>query len=103
MASLVIELPDNLVLTPDQSPEEFVNEMRVAAAIQWYSQARISQGRAASIAGLDRTMFLLALGRAKVEAFQITGEELKAEVEYAIKSRRQRIAADRSDESRSAG
>jgi hypothetical protein len=35
----------------------------------------ISQSWAAEIAGVERTTVLLALGRAKVDAFQITGDE----------------------------
>ena len=58
--------------------------MRQAAAIQWYSQGLISQGKAAEIAGLDRTDFLFALAHAKVDAFQVTSEELKEEVELGL-------------------
>ena len=49
-------------------------------AIQWYSQGLISQGKAAEIAGLDRTEFLYRLAHAKVDAFQINAEELAEEV-----------------------
>jgi predicted HTH domain antitoxin len=66
--------------------------MRVSAAIQWYSRGVISQSRAAEIAALDRTSFLQALGRAKVDAFQITDGELSEEVERGLEARRQRLA-----------
>jgi predicted HTH domain antitoxin len=68
--------------------------LRLAAAIQWYSQGVVSQGKAAEIAGLDPTRFLLALGQAKVDAFQITDAELKREVERGLEAHRQRLAAD---------
>ena len=55
--------------------------MRIAAAIQWYHQELISQGKAAEIAGLSRADFLDALFRAKVPACQVTVEELKEELE----------------------
>ena len=70
-----------------------------AAAIQWYSQGLISQGKAAEIAGLDRTDFLFALAHAKVDAFQVTPEELKEEVELALQARRERLASDLPDAS----
>jgi hypothetical protein len=41
-----------------RSPEEFVRELRLAAAIHWYECGEISQEKAAAIAGLDRTDFL---------------------------------------------
>ena len=37
--------------------------MRLAAAVTWYRQGKVSQEVAARIAGLDRTDFLLALAR----------------------------------------
>jgi hypothetical protein len=63
----------------------------------------VSQGRAAEIAGIDQTSFLLALGRAKVDAFQITECELKEQVERGLEARRQRLAADLPHEARVAG
>jgi predicted HTH domain antitoxin len=44
-------------------PEEFKNEMRLAAAAVWYEQGKVSQEMAVKIAGMNRTDFLLALAR----------------------------------------
>ena len=55
--------------------------MRIAAAILWYHQGLVSQGKAAEIAGLSRADFLDALFRAQVPACQVTAEELKEELE----------------------
>ncbi len=51
-----------------RSPNEFANEMRLAAAIHWYKRGEISQEKAAQVAGLDRTAFLLALAGEGEEA-----------------------------------
>ena len=93
MTSVTIEVPNDVFAALRRSPQEFAREMRQAAAIQWYSQGLISQGKAAEIAGLDRTDFLFALAHAKVDAFQVTPEELKKEVELALQARRERLAA----------
>jgi predicted HTH domain antitoxin len=90
MKTITIELPDE----PPFADEELAREVRLAAAIRWYDQGLISQGKAAEIAGLDRTGFLLALGQAKVDAFQIGDAELKEEVERGLEAHRQRLAAD---------
>jgi predicted HTH domain antitoxin len=81
MATVTVEVPDDAFAALRRSPKEFAQEMRLAAAIQWYQQGLISQGRAAEIAGLSRVDFLDALFRAKVPACQITVEELKEELE----------------------
>ena len=78
MATVTVEVPESAFSALRRSPEEFAREMRIAAAIQWYHQELISQGKAAEIAGLTRADFLEALFRAKVPACQITVEELKA-------------------------
>jgi len=62
-------------------PNDFAREMRIAAAVQWYAQQKISQGNAAEIAGLNRVEFLDELYRRKVPAIQVTLEELKAEID----------------------
>ena len=62
------------------APDEFAREMRVAAAVQWYAQGVVSQGKAAELAGLTRTDFLDELYRRKVPACQITPEELADEI-----------------------
>ena len=66
------------------SPEEFARELRLAAAIHWYSRGQISQGKGAQIAGMDRRSFILALGRAGVDAIQVSAQELKTEVESEL-------------------
>ena len=98
MTTVAIEVPDNTFVSLGRSPEEFARDLRVAGAILWYGQGVISQDQAASIAGLDRTDFLLALARARVEAFQVTAGELKGEVELALQARRGRLAAHLPDE-----
>ena len=81
MATVSLELPEEVFSALRRSPEEFVREMRLAAAIHWYTRGEISQEKAAQIAGLDRTDFLLALARERVDAFVVNFEDLKREID----------------------
>jgi predicted HTH domain antitoxin len=92
MTTIMIEMPDDVFAALRRSPDELAREMRQAAAIQWYSQGLISQGKAAEIAGLDLTEFLYRLAHAKVDAFQINAEELAEEVQRDLQARRERLA-----------
>lgn len=92
MKTITIELPESSRLAPEQSDEEFARELRLAAAIHWYSRGLISQGKGAEIAGLDRRSFLLALGDAGVDAIQTTPQELREEVQRNLEARRERLA-----------
>jgi hypothetical protein len=87
----MIDLPDE-VMPPATTPEEFVQELRLAAAIYWYSRGQITQGKGARIAGLDRRAFILALGRAGIDAIQVSDQGLGPEVERELEARRRRIA-----------
>lgn len=62
------------------SPDAFVKEMRLAAAVKWYEIGTISQSKAAEIAGISRYEFLEALSRFQVSPFQVTPDELAEEL-----------------------
>ncbi len=76
---IVIDFPDELFSALRSKPEDFVKEMRIAAAVKWYEIGKISQSKAAEIAGLSRQEFLKELYRFGVSPFQVTPEELKKE------------------------
>jgi len=81
MKTITIEVPDEMTSLGLGTDEQLAGAMRLATAILWYRQGRISQGNAAEIAGMKRVLFLNALHEAKVEAIQVTEEELKREME----------------------
>jgi len=81
MTTLTLQLPDEVFSALRRSPEEFGRELRLAAAVHWYSRGEVSQEKAALIAGMDRTDFLMALARLKVDAFVVDFDALKRELE----------------------
>ena len=81
MTSITLQMPDDVFATLRRSPQEFARELRLAAAVHWYSRGDISQEKAAEVAGLNRKEFLLALAREKVDVFLMDIDDLKRELE----------------------
>ncbi len=81
MPKVTIDLPEEVFKTRHGSPEEFVREMRLAAAIYWYSRTEISQEIGAAIAGLNRRDFIDAMAHEKVDVFVVDFDDLQRELE----------------------
>jgi hypothetical protein len=83
MQTIHIELPDTIFSALRKSPKEFVQEMRIAAAVKWYELGEI--------AGLHRADFINILPRYRVSVLQYTPAELAEELadadELACRSR----------------
>jgi predicted HTH domain antitoxin len=88
MKTITIDIPDNLGGAVAESDDDLPRAVLLAAAIHWYSRGLISQGKGAELAGLTRAGFLRALSKAKVDALQVTPEELRAELERTRDTRR---------------
>ena len=76
---VVVELPEDVFSALRRTPEAFVSEMRLAAAVKWYEIGLLSQGKAAEVAGVSRQEFLDSLARFQVSPFQVTPDELVQE------------------------
>ena len=81
MVHIAFDLHEGALASVRQDPETFTRELRIAAAVKWYEMRRVSQGRAAEIAGVSRAEFIDALGRYGVSPFQQTAEEIVHDAE----------------------
>jgi predicted HTH domain antitoxin len=77
---IALELPEDAFSALKEDPENFAKELRLAAAVKWYEIGRISQEKAAEIAGLSRQEFIEALYRFKVSSVQYEKEEVEKEI-----------------------
>lgn len=80
MTRIEIQVSDGALASLHFAPDQFSRELRLAAAVKWYESGKLSQSRAAEIAGLSRTEFMDALGRFQVTPFQTFAKELCDEV-----------------------
>lgn len=80
MPTITFDVPEGALSALRLSPAEFVKEMRVAAALLWYSNGEVSQSKAAEIAGTSRAEFIDALAHRHISVVQVTAEELEEEI-----------------------
>ena len=65
------------------TPEAFEQELRFLVAAKLFELGRLSSGRAAEIAGMQRVAFLNDLGRYRISAFNYSLEELEGNIREA--------------------
>jgi predicted HTH domain antitoxin len=73
-------LPDELSATLQREGSDLGAELRLAVAVKWYELGRLSQGKAAEVAGLSRAEFISELARFRVSPMQETPDEILASV-----------------------
>ena len=83
MERIVIEIPDEVLISLKETPSEFSRDMLMLAAVKLYQMGKLSSGRAAQLAGVTRVSFLQSLSKYRVPIFDLTHEELKSDFENA--------------------
>lgn len=83
MKQLTIEYPDDLLIALGTTTDQFRREARLALAAKLFELGRLSSGKAAGLAGMDRVSFLLSLHRLGVAVLDLDEEEMVEERRYA--------------------
>ena len=83
MNRITIDLPDDLLVALGSTAEQIEQEAKFALAAKLFEIGRLSSGKAAGLAGMDRVTFLLSLNRMGVAALDLDEGELEDEKRYA--------------------
>jgi predicted HTH domain antitoxin len=79
----IVRYPEGLPQTLKLSDAQFSEALGFLAAAKLYELGRLSAGKAASLAGMDRLTFLARLITVEVPAINLQDEEITAEIETA--------------------
>jgi predicted HTH domain antitoxin len=94
MASITVEVPDELIARLKNSWTDVGEALRVEAAFSLCSRGELSTSQAARLAGMAYADFLQAAARAKVMLFPVNLEELQEEATRGYTLGRERLASD---------
>lgn len=83
MEKLVLEVPEEILVSLKETPREFSKNILMLSAIKLYEMGKLSSGRAAQLAGVSRVHFLQCLSHYNVPIFDLTEEELKLDIKNA--------------------
>jgi hypothetical protein len=75
MINLSVPMPEGVFSVLRLDSAGLTRKMCITSAMPWYAQARISQDKAAEIAGLNRAAFIDTLSQAPVSRFQFRAED----------------------------
>ena len=83
MSRLILDVPDDSLLSLKLSNEAAAAEIRLAASVKLYELGRLSSGAAARLAGIPKTLFLSKLADYGVDTFRLTEDELERQTSLA--------------------
>ncbi len=83
MEKIILEIPEEILISLKETPTELSRDIRMLAAVKLYEMGKLSSGRAAQLAGIPRVSFLQSLSRYGISMFELTHEELKQDYESA--------------------
>lgn len=83
MSQIILDIPDDSLLSLKLSDQATAVEIRLAAAMKLYELGKLSSGAAARLAGLPRVVFLGKLADYGVDTFRQSASDLERETRLA--------------------
>ena len=77
---ILVEIPASLPDAIQCTPEQFIQEAKMAMGVKLYEMKRLSSGMAASLIGMGRVRFLGELHRYGVAMIDLEDEELAQDI-----------------------
>ena len=80
MTSVHFEVPEEILYILNESISEFTSQVRLFTALQLFGRHKLSLGKAAELAGIDKEHFLVELDRYEIPLIDYDPDELEEEL-----------------------
>lgn len=78
-----ISYPENILFALKETEVEFIKELKSFAAVKYYQNKKLSLGKAAELAEMNKYDFIDLLGKNNIAVFDLTESELIRDIENA--------------------
>lgn len=81
MRTLIINIPisEEVLFVLKKDEKSLQEEARMILALQFFKERKLSLGKAAELAGMDKDDFVILLGKNQIDIYQYTERELEQE------------------------
>lgn len=77
---LTVQVPEDVLYTLNETKKEFTRKMKLYAAVELYRLQKLSMGKAAELAGMNKVDFLFELGRCGIPAINYDEDDFAEEI-----------------------
>ena len=77
---LTVQIPEDILYTLNETKKEFTRKMKLYAAGELYRLGKLSMGKAAELAGMNKVDFLFELGRYDIPAINYDEDDFGEEI-----------------------
>ena len=74
-------VPEQIIFSLNENINEFTDNVRLFSALQFFKMHKLSLGKAAELANMDKYVFIQQLGRFKIPVIDYEPDELEKELE----------------------
>ncbi|HPZ07067.1 MAG TPA: UPF0175 family protein [Candidatus Eremiobacteraeota bacterium] len=80
----MIEYPSDILLTLKEEEMNFLKQLKTLAAVKFYELKKLSLGKSAELADMNKSDFIKLLGNYRVSVFNLSEEELEKDIQNAL-------------------
>lgn len=78
---LVLNVPEEILYTLNETKTDFIKKMKFFTAIELYRMKKLSMGKAAELAEINKVDFMLELGKYDIPAIDYDEDDFNEEIE----------------------
>ena len=84
MTTLQMSIPREILYTLNETKGDFVQKMKLYAAMELYRVQQLSMGKASELAEMNKTDFMFELGKREIAVINYDVDDFMEEVEWVM-------------------